>query len=233
MFTDKANTALAFVSLNDDGNRTFSFYRNPSADMLYDPSNITDEMFDECYALHFCSVSLGNFPMKEAHKKAIHTAQKKNAIISFDPNLRFPLWNDKYLLKEAVNEFLPASDIVKISDEESSFITETDDIESGCKKLLKNSKIVICTCGSKGAYAFTEKSSVFVPAENVKAVDTTGAGDAFCGSFIYNLYQNGYDRDSLNLITSEELKRFVSASNNYCKKSVQRYGAIESYPNCL
>lgn len=233
LFTDKANTALAFVSLANDGNRTFSFYRNPSADMLYDAENIREEMLEDCYALHFCSVSLGDFPMKEAHKKAIELAKKQGAIISFDPNIRFPLWNDKRKLKEAIDEFLPAADIIKISDEEIGFITGTNDIEKGSKMLLKNSKIVLCTCGAEGAYAFAKNADVYVPCEKVKAVDTTGAGDAFNGSFLYNLYRNGYKHDTLDAISADELKQFVKASNDYCGKSVQRQGAIESYPDAL
>ena len=140
LFTDKAKTALAFVSLANDGNRTFSFYRNPSADMLYNAENIKKEMFEDCYALHFCSVSLGNFPMKEAHKKAIELAKTQGAVISFDPNIRFPLWNDKQKLKEAIDEFMPAADIIKISDEEIEFITGTNDIKKGSEMLLKNAE---------------------------------------------------------------------------------------------
>ena len=233
LLTDRANTALAFVSLANDGNRTFSFYRNPSADMLYNAENIREEIFEDCYALHFCSVSLGNFPMKEAHKKAIELAKTQGAVISFDPNIRFPLWNDKQKLKEAIDEFMPAADIIKISDEEIEFITGTNDIEKGSQMLLKNAKIVLCTCGAKGAYAFMKNAEVYVPSEKVKAVDTTGAGDAFNGSFLYNLYRNGYERDTLDTISADELKQFVKASNNYCGKSVQRQGAIESYPDVI
>ena len=233
LLTDRANTALAFVSLANDGNRTFSFYRNPSADMLYNAENIREEMFEDCYALHFCSVSLGNFPMKEAHKKAIELAKKQGAIISFDPNIRFPLWNDKRKLKEAIDEFLSSADIIKISDEEIEFITGTNDIEKGSKMLLENAKIVLCTCGAEGAYAFTKNAGVYVPSKKVKAVDTTGAGDAFNGSFLYNLYRNGYERDMLDKISKDELNQFVKASNDYCGMSVQRQGAIESYPDAL
>ncbi|MDD6565140.1 MAG: carbohydrate kinase [Clostridiales bacterium] len=233
LLTDRANTALAFVSLANDGNRTFSFYRNPSADMLYNAENIRGEMFEDCYALHFCSVSLGNFPMKEAHEKAIELAKKQGAIISFDPNIRFPLWNDKRKLKEAIDEFLSSADIIKISDEEIEFITGTNDIEKGSKMLLENAKIVLCTCGAEGAYAFTKNAGVYVPSKKVKAVDTTGAGDAFNGSFLYNLYRNGYERYMLDKISKDELNQFVKASNDYCGKSVQRQGAIESYPDAL
>lgn len=231
--TDKANTALAFVSLANNGDRTFSFYRNPSADMLYSEQNITSDMFSDCFALHFCSVSLGDFPMKKAHKRAIKLAQENGAVISFDPNLRFPLWKDKTALKNAVSEFLPMADIVKISDNELSFITGTDDVEKGCKILLKTAKIVICTCGGNGAYAFSKNASVFSKGENVKAVDTTGAGDAFCGSFLYNLYRNNIEKSELSDITKERLQDFLDASNAYCAKSIQKYGAIASYPDKL
>ena len=233
LFSDKANTALAFVSLANDGNRTFSFYRNPSADMLYNAENIKKEMFEDCYALHFCSVSLGNFPMKEAHKKAIELAKTQGAVISFDPNIRFPLWNDKQKLKEAIDEFMPAADIIKISDEEIEFITGTNDIKKGSEMLLKNAKIVLCTGGANGAYAFMKNAEVYVSSEKVKEIDTTGAVDAFNGSFLYNLYWNSYERDTLDTISADELKQFVKASNNYCGKSVQRQGAIESYPDAL
>ncbi len=231
--TDKANTALAFVSLANNGDRTFSFYRNPSADMLYSEQNITSDMFSDCFALHFCSVSLGDFPMREAHKRAIKLARENGAVISFDPNLRFPLWKDKTALKNAVLEFLPMADIVKISDNELSFITGTDDVEKGCKILLKTAKIVICTCGGNGAYAFSKNASVFSKGENVRAVDTTGAGDAFCGSFLYNLYRNNIGKSELSDITKERLQDFLNASNAYCAKSIQKYGAIASYPDKL
>lgn len=233
LFTSKANTALAFVSLGSDGNRTFSFYRKPSADMLYNEENLTAEMFSDCYALHFCSVSLGEFPMKSAHKKAIELAKKQNAVISFDPNIRFPLWEDKNALKSAIDEFLPFADIIKISDEEIQFITGTDNIENGCRRLLNSAEIVLCTCGANGAYAFTKNASVYAASQPVKAIDTTGAGDAFNGSFLYNLYRNGYNKNSLGSIPENELKAFLSASNAYCGKSVQKQGAIASYPEIL
>ena len=101
-YTSAANTALAFVSQTKDGKNTYSFYRNPSADMLFDASQVTGEMLDSCYALHFCSVSLGDFPMKDAHRAAITIARRQGALISFDPNLRFMLWDDKDELKRVI-----------------------------------------------------------------------------------------------------------------------------------
>lgn len=231
--TEDANTALAFVSLEENGNRTFSFYRNPSADMLYNADNVEKKDFERCYALHFCSVSLGDFPMREAHQKTIALAKEEGAIISFDINLRFPLWKSKEALKKAIDEFLPFADIIKISDEEMEFVTGTDDIEKGCKLLLKNASLVICTCGADGAYAFGKDGYIYSPSEKVEAVDTTGAGDAFCGSFLYNLYSNGISKENLGNISDETLKRFLDQSNGYCGKSVQNKGAIDSYPCSL
>ena len=127
--TDCANTALAFVSLQADGNRTFSFYRKPSADLLYSPEQVDPALFTTAFALHFCSVSLVESPMREAHKAAIAAARQAGALVSFDPNLRFPLWPDREALYRTVWEFLPQADILKVSDEELEFLTGTTDIE--------------------------------------------------------------------------------------------------------
>lgn len=231
--TDKANTALAFVSLDKLGDRTFSFYRNPSADMLYSGENLEKNDFSDCYALHFCSVSLGNFPMKEAHKKAIEFAKSQGSLVSFDFNLRFPLWKNTDELKKAIFEFLPFADIVKVSDEELEFVTGTQDVEKGCEKLLEYAKLVILTCGGNGSYAYTKKNKAFAPSQKVKAVDTTGAGDGFCGSFLFSLYKNNVNKENLEEIKEEKLEEFLTLSNKYCAKSVQIEGAIESYPEEL
>lgn len=229
-FTDKANTALAFVSLENDGNRTFSFYRNPSADMLLDEDQINENMFDDAYALHFCSVSLGEFPMKEAHKAAIEMAARKDAIISFDPNLRFPLWKSKEELFKTVHEFIPLSDIIKISDEELEFLTGEKEIENALPQLFTgNVKLIIYTCGSKGAYAYTRTQKAFSPCEEVKAVDTTGAGDGFIGSFLFGLKSMKKTKDTLESITKSELEKILHFSNQFCGESVKHNGAISSY----
>ena len=229
--TDKANTALAFVSLGSDGSRTFSFYRKPSADMLYPPENIRQEYFEGAYALHFCSVSLGDFPMKEAHRKAITAARESGALISFDPNLRFPLWESREALIRTVREFIPLADIVKISDEELAAITDEDDIEKALPKLFTgNVKMVIYTCGSKGAYAFTEKERAFAESEKVRAFDTTGAGDGFIGSFLWSMHRLGITAGTLSDMSREQLAGCLEYSNKFCAVSIQKPGAIASYP---
>lgn len=229
--TDKANTALAFVALKEDGNREFSFYRRPSADMLLCAEDIKEEWFEKEYALHFCSVSLGDFPMKEAHRQAITYAQKAGLLISFDPNLRKPLWSSEKALYRTVHEFIPSAHILKISDEELEFLTGKTEITDVVEKLfVGNVEMVIYTKGSDGAECYTKKAKAFAPCEKVKAVDTTGAGDGFIGSFLYQLYAGGITAENIAEVSAEQMERFLTFSNRFCGYSVQRKGAIASYP---
>ena len=230
--TTQANTALAFVSLGADGNRTFSFYRKPSADMLYSAGQILDAYFDEAYALHFCSVSLGDFPMREAHEAAIQIAQKRGILISFDPNLRFQLWEDPEALKRTVWEFIPRAHILKVSDEELEFLTGETDIRKALPQLFTGDvQLVVYTCGGGGAYAYTRRAEAYAPARKVKALDTTGAGDGFIGSFLWKLGECGGCRERLQELSREVLAECLTFSNEFCGRSVTAYGAIASYPD--
>ena len=232
-FTDNANTALAFVSLGADGNRTFSFYRNPSADMLYAPDNVRSEYFEDAFALHFCSVSLGDFPMKEAHRCAVSEMRRHGGIVSFDPNLRPQLWKSYDSMINTVLEFIPDADIIKLSDEELFPITGEKNIEKALPVLFTgNVKLVVYTCGKDGAHAFLRNGiSAFSTAGNVKAVDTTGAGDGFIGSFLWKLHQLGVSSGNITNINENELKACLAFSNEFCSRSVQKSGAIDSYPD--
>lgn len=180
--TNKANTGLAFVSLKEDGNRDFSFYRNPSADMLLEESEVKQEWFEDCHCLHFCSVDLIECPMKGAHKKAIEYALKNKSIISFDPNVRLPLWDSEELCREAILEFLPLAHIVKISDEELEFITGYNTMDKAKEVLFTgNVNLVLFTRGKDGAEIYTRDKTIEIPGNIVDVVDTTGAGDSFIG----------------------------------------------------
>lgn len=231
IFTDEANTALAFVSLAADGNRTFSFYRKPSADMLYTSEKVDKSAFEDVFALHFCSVSLGDFPMKDAHRRAIGYARENNALVSFDPNLRFMLWDSKESLKKAVLEFIPKTDILKLSDEELEFITGTDDIEKALPALFETGvKLVLYTCGKEGMFAFTKKARAHAIPPKVDVVDTTGAGDASIGSFLWRLNDFDINYNNIEEISEDMLKEALEFSTAFCTISVQHKGAIPSYP---
>lgn len=229
--TKKANTALAFVSLKDDGERDFSFYRNPSADMLLNKEEIFEEDFEEGSILHFCSVSLIDSPIKDAHRKAIEFAEKNSCLISFDPNVRLPLWESKEECRDAILEFLPFSNILKISDEELEFITEIKNEEEALNSLFRgNVKIVIYTKGTGGAEFITKNKKVFSPSFKVKAQDTTGAGDSFIGALLYQISKEELTIDQLVNLNNEKIKNMLTFCNATAALTVSKKGAIGALP---
>ena len=228
--SDKANTGLAFVSLKEDGNRDFSFYRNPSADMLLEESEVKKEWFEDCHSMHFRSVDLIECPMKYAHKKAIEFALENKSIISFDPNVRLPLWDSEDACRDAIMEFLPLAHVVKISDEELEFVTGYDNMDEAKEVLFKgNVNMVLFTKGKDGAEAYTKDRVVKIPGNIVDVVDTTGAGDSFIGSFLFKLLEDDVNMEQLNSISDEKLREYLTFANAYAAYSTTKKGAIGSY----
>ena len=228
--SDKANTGLAFVSLKEDGNRDFSFYRNPSADMLLEESEVKKEWFEDCHSMHFCSVDLIECPMKYAHKKAIEFALENKSIISFDRNVRLPLWDSEDACRDAIMEFLPLAHVVKISDEELEFVTGYDNMDEAKEVLFKgNVNMVLFTKGKDGAEAYTKDRVVKIPGNIVDVVDTTGAGDSFIGSFLFKLLEDDVNMEQLNSISDEKLREYLTFANAYAAYSTTKKGAIGSY----
>lgn len=225
--TETAKTALAFVSLKEDGDRDFDFYRNPSADMLLSPEELQADWFQNIGALHFCSVDLVECPTKYAHIKAVEYAKAQGAYISFDPNLRFPLWRDESELKKTVKQFLPYADIIKVSDEEIEFICDTKNIKKAADLLLKTAKLVVITKGAGGAEMFTKNESSVFNGFSVNAVDTTGAGDCFCGALLFAVLSNNL---SLCRIKKEDMDKLLLFSCAASAISVTRKGGIASMP---
>lgn len=229
--TRYANTALAFVSLKEDGERDFSFYRNPSADMLLNKEEILEEDFKEGSILHFCSVSLIDAPIKEAHRKAIEFAQNNSCLISFDPNVRLPLWESKEKCREAILEFLPFGNILKISDEELEFITGIKDEEEAINSLFRgNVEVIIYTKGTDGAEFITKNKKVFAPSFKVKAQDTTGAGDSFIGSLLYQIARDELTIEQLVNLEDEKIKHMLTFCNATAALTVSKKGAIGALP---
>ena len=230
--TDKANTGLAFVSLKEDGNRDFSFYRNPSADMLLEANEVKKEWFKECHSLHFCSVDLIECPMKDAHKKAIEFALENKSIISFDPNVRLPLWDSEESCRDAILEFLHLAHIVKISDEELEFITGYDTVDKAKEVLFNgNVKLVLFTKGKDGAEIYTKDKVVSIEGNVVEVVDTTGAGDSFIGAFLFKLLENEVNLDGIDKLSCDTIRDYLLFANHYAAYSTTKKGAIASYAN--
>lgn len=183
--TDKAHTALAFVSIAASGERSFVFYRHPSADMLYGPESVPDSVFQSNDIFHFGSVDLVKGPMREAHRLAVKKAQEKGLIVSFDPNLRFNLWDDKDDLKAIIREFIPLCHLIKVSIDELPFITSQASEAAGVHYLFQGAvKLVLVTYGSQGSTLYFKKGSIHQEAYRCSVKDTTGAGDSFLGGFL-------------------------------------------------
>jgi fructokinase len=229
--TNEANTALAFVSLKEDGERDFSFYRNPSADLLLTEDEIDENWFKTGDILHFCSVDLVESPMKQAHAKAIRSAKRKGAIISFDPNVRLPLWQDPQECRETILTFIPEAHIVKISDEELSFITGlTDETEAINSLFVGDVKAVIYTRGAEGANLYINGSCYRSSGYRVSVQDTTGAGDAFIGGFLYKLLEKNATVDNVISILEEENQDILAYSNANGALTTTGKGAISALP---
>lgn len=225
--TDRANTGLAFVSLDATGNREFSFFRNPSADLFLDESQITPDLFQDCAALHFCSVDLVDWPVRQAHQRAITLAREAGALISFDPNVRLPLWNSPADCQAAIQTFLPCADLVKLSDDEVEFVTGCTDERAAAKQLFENDcKLLLVTRGANGSAVYTPQTEAFAETLSVPVTDTTGAGDSFIGSFLYQLTRDGIGANDLVTLPQERLEAYLRFSAQYASLTVQHKGAV-------
>ena len=229
--TDLANTSLAFVALDENANREFSFYRKMGADMLLSEKDINQVWFSDTYALHFCSVSLGNFPMKKAHDQALLIAKNQGLIVSFDPNVRLPLFDDHEYLKNVIIDYIQYADILKISEEEVEFIFGNKNIDENLDFIFNQGvKLLIYTLGKDGATAYTKYVKVHVDGVEVSAVDTTGAGDGFIGCLLHQLSKDGIELDELEKLGENQIKKYLNYANQFCAISVTKEGAIASYP---
>lgn len=222
------DTALAFVSLKEDGNRDFMFYRRNSADMMLQPNQLAEGVLDDVQILHYCSVSLVDCPMKDTHRWMIKRMQDLGRWISFDPNVRLSLWNDASACQQTIREFLPFAHIIKISDEELSFISGMEKIEDALDFFFEGScELLIYTMGKDGARCYRkDRSFIEVSGFKVDVFDTTGAGDSFIGAFLFRLLHDGIV--NLNSITDGQLKDMLMFSNAYAALTTTKEGAIDA-----
>lgn len=225
--TTKAKTGLAFVSLTKDGERDFIFYRDPSADQLFEVNDVQTDLLNHAI-FHFCSVSLKDYPIKDAHLFALREAKKRNALISFDPNIRLALWDDHEAYQKVIQAFLPFSDILKVSDDELTFITGEEKEQDAISKLLDlGIKYLILTKGKDGVDLYTKTYHMHEDGYRVEVKDTTGAGDAWIGSFLAQLaiYEPSKDEEK------EVLKTYLKKSNAVAALTTTKYGAISALPS--
>ena len=224
--TDEAKTSLAFVSLRADGERDFLFYRDPGADMLYRPDEVDEGLIADAGILHFGSISLIAEPSRSATLHALDLAEASGTRISYDPNLRFPLWADAHDARAGLLLGWSRARLIKASDDEIRFLSGTDDLESGTRALWTDRLDVVCvTQAGAGVTVFTADSAHAIPGLDVDAVDATGAGDAFVAALLSELAAAGPEPFAPEVLA--EAARFANAA---AALSTTRSGAIPSLP---
>jgi fructokinase len=189
LFDQHARTALAFVTLKSNGEREFMFYRNPSADMLLTEAELNLDLILRARIFHYGSISLITEPCRSAHVAAMRAAKAAGLLCSYDPNVRIPLWPSAQAARDGIMSIWKEADFIKLSDEEVAFLTQGDanDEENVLSLWFEGLKLLIVTDGEKGCRYFTKDFKGSVPGYAVKTVDTTGAGDAFVGSLLFNV----------------------------------------------
>lgn len=222
------HTTLAFVHTLAGGERSFSFYRNPGADMRLGIEDLDDGLLSSCRIFHFGTLSLTDQPCREATQIAVARARQAGALISFDPNLRESLWDSLDHAREQIAWGLARCDILKISDNELAFMTGTEDLDRGAA-LLKEKypaiRLLNVTAGENGSLAYYGDLRCQAPVFDVPAVEKTGAGDTFCACALNYVLEHG-----LEALSPENLREMLVFANAAAALIVQRKGALKVMP---
>ena len=227
--TDDVFTTLAFVTFDQHGDRAFAFSRKPGADTCISFEELDLSLIDEAKVFHFGTLSLTDEPARSATYQAVAYAKSKGKLITYDPNLRKPLWNNLDTAKEQLLWGLTQADVVKISDEEVEFLFGMG-VEEGAQHILDHFgvKLVFVTCGADGCFFQNQRAKGRVPSlSNIAVIDTTGAGDIFGGSALWKLLQLDKPPETL---TEAELRDVVTFACTSAGLSTTRPGGISSVP---
>ena len=229
MLDASANTTLAFVQNAPDGDREFSFYRDPGADELLCPEELPLEMLGQTRIFHFGSLSLTREPGRSATRAAVEAARAGGALVSFDPNLRASLWKSLDTAKEQMLWGCSVCGLLKIAEEELEFLTGCKEIGEGAAQLREqfpNIQLLLVTRGKQGSIAFWKELMVSQPTYlQIKAVDTTGAGDTFCGCCLHFVLEYGLEQ-----LNEERLTGMLRFANAAASLITAKKGAIRSMP---
>lgn len=223
----EVNTTLAFVHTFPDGDREFSFYRNPGADMMLTEDEIDPEFLKQTKLFHFGTLSMTHEGVRKATKKALDIAKENGLLISFDPNLRPPLWSSLDLAKEQMEYGFLFCDILKISDNEIQFVSGKEDYDEGIQYLQEKYHIplILLTLGKDGSRAYYKDMRVERGGFKMNTIETTGAGDTFCGSALNYVLEYGLDS-----LTEERLGEMLTFANAAAALITTKKGAIRSMP---
>ena len=226
--TDDVFTTLAFVTFDEQGDRAFSFSRKPGADTCLSFEEIDLSLIDETKVFHIGTLSLTDEPARTATQKCVTYAKETGKLVTYDPNLRKPLWKDLEVAKEQLIWGLSQADVVKISDEEVEFLFGCTP-EEGADKLLNEFgvSLAMVTLGSNGAYLKNKNGSTYVKCPKVNPIDTTGAGDIFGGSAVSRLLKIGLHPAELSV---EQMYAIGSFASTAASLSTEKSGGIPSIP---
>ena len=229
LYDRNVNTTLALVHTLPGGDRDFSFYRKPGADIMLIDAEVNRQLIDECRVFHFGSLSLTNEPAAGATRGAVAYAKRAGKLISFDPNLREPLWENEEQAKAAIWYGIGECDVLKIADNEIKWLTGKEDYDEGVQVIKERSdvKMVNVTLGSEGSLAYYRDRKIYGrPFLSDRTIDTTGAGDTFCACVIGFLLEHGLDD-----LAKEDLERMLSFANAAASIVTTRKGTICSMPD--
>ena len=226
---DEVHTTLAFVHKLENGDRDFSFYRKPGADVMLRQDEILEDYFDT-KIFHLGSLSLTDQPVKDATLKALDLAKKHGCLISFDPNLREPLWSSLDQAKKEISYIMGKCDIMKISDNEVTWFTNEEDYDAGITKIRNeypNISLIALSMGKDGSRVYYKDLKVEVPAFlSDQTVETTGAGDTFCACLLNFVLDNGLDD-----LKEEELRKMLEFGNAAASLITRVKGALRVMPS--
>lgn len=221
---EEVHTTLAFVHTYPDGDRDFSFYRNPGADMMLTKEDVQEDLIRDSRIFHFGTLSSTHEGVREATRHAIEVAKEAGCIISFDPNLRPPLWKSLEDARREIEYGLTKCDILKISDNEVEFLFGTTDYDKGAAMIREkyNIPLVLITMGKDGSRAYYKDLRVeSAPFLQENTIETTGAGDTFCASSLNYVLEHGLDD-----LTEENLYELLTFANAAASLITTRKGAL-------
>lgn len=218
-------TTLAFVHKKPDGDRDFSFYRNPGADMMLKKDEVDLNLIESAKIFHFGTLSTTDKEVKEATFEAVKKAKESGVLVSFDPNLREPLWRSLDDAKEMMLWGIKNCDILKISDNEVEFLTGKTDMKAGLEdiKAISSAKVIFVTLGKDGSMAYANGNYAFKEGFKVEnVVDTTGAGDTFCGTALSYILDAGVE------LSKEQLLELLTKANKNASEITKKKGALKA-----
>lgn len=221
------NTTLAFVHTLADGDREFSFYRNPGADMMLTATDVKKELLTECKIFHFGTLSMTAEHCRKATEESVALAKREGALISFDPNLREPLWDSLETAKERTIYGLRQCDILKISDNEIEWLTGEKDYKKAAERLKEEYRIplILVSLGKNGSLALSDEAFAEVSGYRVDTIETTGAGDTFCACVLHYILEHGFRN-----YDEAELTEMLTFANAAAALVTTRKGALAVMP---